>query len=273
MIACMRMRQLGEGQSVVFCIPAEIRDKIHMTSTKLDETTIDVSDVLEWAISETYRDIRRSMPLWMTQGQRFETQSTLWAEARVAGLGKMSPELANQFLEDEAQSLDCRYRPRSGDLDLASLLQPGQNQNLNLIIERCREFTDLDFDSSTLQEEQERELSPEIEAERQIQKPAAAEPATHKIHKDLTAFIDSGFPVPGSQAYQPAFETLADTSAAEHFDVRHFPRDLIATADFANTIVKSGKSYVSDSYQRPVQWILTSTHGRGDRSEKNKLIG
>lgn len=43
---------------------------------------IDVSDVLNWAISETWIDIRRSMALWATQGQRFERQKGIWDEAR-----------------------------------------------------------------------------------------------------------------------------------------------------------------------------------------------
>ncbi|KAI9048432.1 hypothetical protein LZ554_007268 [Drepanopeziza brunnea f. sp. 'monogermtubi'] len=256
--ACMRMRQLGHGQSVVFCIPPEIKDKILMRKTKRDEAEIDVSDVLEWAISETSLDIRRSMPLWMTQGNRFEMQSTLWDEARSSGLSNMPPDLANRFLEEEAQSLNDRYRPRL-HTDLASCMRPGQNKNLNMIIERCQEFKDLEFSSSTLQEEQERELSPEIEAEQQRPKPAPAEAAKHKVDKDLMDFVIQGTLVPGSEAYKPAFDVLADTSAAAHLDVSQFPRDLLVTADFASTIVTSGKSYISDSYQRPVQWVLTST--------------
>ncbi|KAK2624987.1 hypothetical protein QTJ16_005356 [Diplocarpon rosae] len=265
--ACMRMRQLGKGQSVVFCIPQEIRDKILERSSKGDQMSLGVSDVLEWAISETFADIRRSMPLWMTQGQRFERQTAIWAEARAASNRSFSKNIAEKFLEDEAQSLEDRYRPRFETHDIISG-EIGQNENLKLIRDRCQEFTDLDFSSSTLQEEQERELSPEIEAERQVQGPAPASPAPHKIHRDLTTFIAQGTPVSGSKAYQPAFETLADTSAAAYLDVAQFPRDLLVTADFASTIIVSGTSYISDWYQRPVQWILTSACQGSRRHEK-----
>jgi len=69
--ACMRMRNLGKGQSVAFCIPAEIQTKILAISGKNDATTIDVSDVLVWSIHETYVNLQRSMPLWAAQGTRF----------------------------------------------------------------------------------------------------------------------------------------------------------------------------------------------------------
>lgn len=254
------MRQLGKGQSVIFCVPAEIKSKILARSSKRDEETIKVSEVLSWAISETCIDIRRSLPLWATQGQRFERQSAIWNEARNTGHAHMSKDIADKFLEDEAQSLEQRYRPRSGT-DVTSFMQAGQNKNLNLIIERCQEFNNLEFGSSTLQEEQERELSPEIEEERQVQKPPNATPAPHKIHIDVITFVNQGVPVPGSKAYKPAFGALWDTSAAEYLDVSQFPRDLLVTADFASTIQIFGKSYTSDAYQRPVQWILTSTSG------------
>lgn len=256
--ACMRMRQLGKGQSVVFCVPEEIRSRILARLSKRDEASIDVSDVLSWAISETCIDIRRSLPLWATQGQRFERQSAVWAEARNTGHEHMSKDLADKFLEDEAQSLEDRYRPRS-ETDVTSLVQAGQNKNLNLIIERCQEFNNLEFGSSTLQEEQERELSPEIEEERQVQKPASAIPAPHKIDDDLIMFVTQGVPVPGSKAYKPAFEALYDTSAAACLDVSQFPQDILVTADFASTILIAGKSFLLDAYQRPVQWVLTST--------------
>ena len=50
--ACMRMRKLGKGQSVVFCIPEEVKCSILELSGKHEKSDIDVSDVLRWAVSE-----------------------------------------------------------------------------------------------------------------------------------------------------------------------------------------------------------------------------
>ena len=52
-LACMRMKKLGKGQSVVFCIPREIRFQVMSISGKSRMRDINVSDVLRWAISET----------------------------------------------------------------------------------------------------------------------------------------------------------------------------------------------------------------------------
>ncbi|TVY87635.1 hypothetical protein LAWI1_G008611, partial [Lachnellula willkommii] len=256
--ACMRMRKLGKGQSVVFCVPEEIKTKILARTSKHDDADIELSDVLNWAISETCVDIRRSMPLWAAQGRRFEQQREIWAEATTDDGITLSKDQAEKFLEDESQTLDTRYRPRSNTKMVFSKQESG-NSSLKLIMERCREFKDLDLNSATLQEEQERELSPEIEQERQVEKPAPAEPADHHVHPDLTKFISTGIPISGSTAYTPAFESLRNTSAAAHIDVSQFPQDLLVTADFANTILVRGTSYISDAYQRPVQWVLTST--------------
>lgn len=258
------MRNLGKGQSVVFCIPQEIKIKILARSSKSSSEGIEVSDVLDWAISETYIEIRRSMPLWRAQGMRFVRQSEIWAEARNENNIRMAASQASKFLEKEAQSLDDRYRPRSST-DVVFSDTPSRNTSINLINERCRQFTGLDFTSATLQEEQERELSPEIEQERQVQRAAPAEPAKHSLHPDLVAFVATGILIGGSNAYKPAFQALHDTSAAAHLDVSQFPRDLYVTADFARTVKVSGNSYISDDFQRPVQWILTS-RGNGSRS-------
>jgi len=107
----MRMRKLGKGQSVVFCVPEEIKTKILARTFKPDNASIDVSDVLSWAISETCIDIRRSMPLWAAQGQRFEHQSAIWAEARTEGDILMPKGQADKFLENETQSLEDSVEP------------------------------------------------------------------------------------------------------------------------------------------------------------------
>ena len=256
----MRLRKLGKGQSVVFCVPEEIKTKILTRTVNPGNMSIDVSDVLSWAILETCIDMRRSMPLWAVQGQRFERQSTLRAEAHTDGEIHISQDYAKRFLEDESQSLEKRYRPQS-ITDIAAF-DVRQNKSLELIMERCREFDSLKFSSAKLQEEQERELSPEIEQERQVQKPAPSQPAVHSIHPDLIKFVSTGMLMNSSKAYKPAFEALRTTSAAVHLEVSQFADSVLVTADFANTVQVFGSSYISDMYQRPVQWILMNTSAR-----------
>lgn len=205
------------------------------------------------------------MPLWATQGQRFERQRAIWAKNPTSNDSFMSKDQAAKFLEVEAQTLVTRYRPRSGtDMPSDAQAGPSSNNNLNLIMERCREFGDLDFNSATLQEEQERELSPEIEQERQVEKPAPIQAAKHRVHPDLKKFVTTGILEQGAKAYIPAFECFRDTSAASELNISQFPKDLLVTADFAKTVQLSGVFSLSDSYQRPVHWILTSIKRNGN---------
>ena len=258
----MRMRKLGKGQSVVFVAPTDVQTKITAITGKAGDC-IRVSDVLLWAIHETYADLRKSMPLWAAQGARFERQKDLWDTSRSATSIDMTIEQATAFLEDEVVGLDTRYGP-SGDRGVAGILGKAKaNSSLRRILERCEQFDIVHFASASLHEEQQRELSPETEQERQVERPCPAEPATHQLHKDVRAFVHSGKLDPKSSAFVCAFASLAATSAAAHFDVNQFPSDVLVTADFARTVKTPGKSSWTDAYQRSVQWILTSITGDG----------
>ncbi|KAL4918900.1 hypothetical protein BDW62DRAFT_200299 [Aspergillus aurantiobrunneus] len=215
--ACMRMRKLGEGQSVVFCIPQEIRTKVLSIVGGSSEYCIDVSDVLRWAIAETWVEMQRNIPLWAVQGERFERQSSIWRQARADGEIQMSKSQAEGFLEPEAQTLEQRYRPRHKDgLPIMSLGTETKNQNIRLIMERCRKFANIEFRSTQLQEEQERQRARETEQERQVQRPPSAKPGKHSIHRDLRLFVDTGTLNRSSVAFTPAFQTLRNTSAAQY---------------------------------------------------------
>ncbi|TVY81339.1 hypothetical protein LSUE1_G008843 [Lachnellula suecica] len=203
MQASMRMRLLDRGQSIVFLISEEIKNVILSRKPKPSYAgNISVLEVLSWAVSETWSDTLRMMPLWAEQGRGFERRRAIWAESR------------NKTALSQAQAIKF----------------------------------------SRLQEEQERELAPEIEQESQFQRPAEAKAVEHKVHDDLRTLIATGFRDKKSKAFIPAFESLKNTSAAQELDISQFPNDLQVTADFVSTVLATGKL---DAYQRAVQWVLT----------------
>jgi hypothetical protein len=258
-IACMRMRKLGRGQSVVFCIPRDIEQKIQAQRTIKSSIVeeISVSDVLCWAISETWRDLRRMVPLWLTQGVRYYEQEALWNDGEQYSPDKES--WARKFLEPEAQNLNARYRPKT-DSESTQLLKRARPAVKSQFQHRCEEFGLIEFRSSSLQEEQERELSPETEQERQVEQPAHAFPQKHSCHPDLRSFIRLGELPVGSSAFIPAFQALKRTSAAHYFDLRVFPSGIWVTEDFSKTVKRENMpDNGMDLFQRPVHWILTST--------------
>ncbi|KAI0836018.1 hypothetical protein F5Y06DRAFT_275036 [Hypoxylon sp. FL0890] len=258
--ACMRMRMLGQGQSVVFCASEEIQRKIRAQGSNVGLPTdreISVLDILAWTIGETWRDIHRSMPLWANQGRRNEKHREIWAEAKSGGVVEFTEAMAKRYLEDEARTLVNRYRPHVQEDTIISG-QSMDNEATDLISLRCKEFKNLKLDSAALQEEEERELSPEIEQEREDQKPPLATPADHSIHEDIKEFVASGTVSRNSTGYGPAFRTLSNTSAGALFDVSQFQCGLLVSTDFARTIIHREASDMLDSYQRTVQWVLTS---------------
>ncbi len=181
----------------------------------------------------------------------------MWQAASSEDGIKMTQKQAETFLEEEAQSLNSRYRPLDAIQSPFGLSSTAEDSCLRAIRIRCQQFESDRIASAALQEQQERELSPEIERERQIERPAPAKPLEHVLHQDVVQFVQTGVLKADSDAFRPAFHTLRDTSAADHLDVSRFPKDLVVSHDFART-VHFGKKQRSDAYHRPVQWILTT---------------
>jgi hypothetical protein len=168
----------------------------------------------------------------------------------------MPSEHAKAFLEEESQTLEQRYRPRRSS-DSKPKDVPSQTKNLHLIQRRCRLFNDLNFSSAQLHEEQERELSPEIEREREVQRPPPAIPKEHHLDEHVISFVSTGI-LATTAAFRPAFETLRHTSAANYLDLSEFPPGLLVTSDFADTVLRPKGRSCMDDYQRPVEWLLIS---------------
>ncbi|KAH8745833.1 hypothetical protein F5883DRAFT_438661, partial [Diaporthe sp. PMI_573] len=89
----------------------------------------------------------------------------------------------------------------------------------------------------------------------------AATPVPYTLYEDVRKFAIDGVFIKGSTAYMPAFEALDNSSAASDYPVWQPAGEggLLVTADFAKTITPCNRSsYLSDAFQRPVQWVLTS---------------
>ncbi|KAK3937045.1 hypothetical protein QBC46DRAFT_320431 [Diplogelasinospora grovesii] len=293
--ACMRMRKLGQGQAVTFCISPEIQSRIRRLLHLPNSQPLVVKDVLMWAISETWDEAFRSVPLWATQGVRHERHEIIWnrlntaAVSAVDGGASSAEDFVSQYLEDEAQTLEKRYRPSAqGNAGahattttrllaeaLADQSLESRRGEIETIVERCRDLGrggGGGFDDVALQEEQERELAPENEQERQTERPQPRSPASHRLHPDVVGFVRDGSLKIRSDAFMPAFQAMDRSSAFACVlsGSSQLPcADLLVTADFARTVVveSSDALYCSDMYQRGVQWVLT----RPDRKARHGM--
>jgi hypothetical protein len=59
-----------KGQSVVFFVLKEITTEIYNITSNEFLEPITVRNVLIWSISETWSDLKKSMPLWAVQGHQ-----------------------------------------------------------------------------------------------------------------------------------------------------------------------------------------------------------
>ena len=253
------MRKLGKGQSVMFCAPMEVERAIIKCTSKTEGDMIEVEDVLKWSMLCTCTNIQRSVPLWATQGLRYQRHAVARSEPACDESGGFTSRAASLLLEDDAQSLASRYGPGTRTADEKILLEHNADASLaprqaevDAIRARCQEFQLVAFTGATLQEEQERELSPESEKERQVERPPAQRPCQHSVHPHVKILIQQGI-FHQSAAFQSAFETLRQTSAAG-LNLEQWPPQLLVTADFARTVQSTPNSHLDD-FLRPVHWI------------------
>lgn len=265
------MRKLGKGQSLVFCAPAEIERAILQETDKKISATIEVPDILKWCILNTCHQTRKLIPLWATQGLRYQraqvTKAQLLELDTVAGedCDERSAQLARALLEDEAQSIESRYGSGERTVDELMLFEgdaaeslKGHGDQIELIRQKCQQFGVHTLHAAALREEQERELFPENEREREVERPRVAQPLIPTLHKDVVRFVREGDIDLKSSAFLPAFSLLSQTGAKKHLNsVLEWPTDLVITTDFAKT-VRIPRHELMDSFLQPVQWVLTS---------------
>lgn len=261
------MRKLGKGQSVMFCGPMEVENKILRASGKPECANIEVADVLQWSIAQTCIHTKRCVPLWATQGIRHQRRHIAWSEYSSNDCEESALKIAKSLLEPEAQTLENRYGFGERRFEEQLLLSNFKDESLSkretqleAIRAKCREFKLASFDSAALREEQERELSPENEQERQVERPLALDPHIHSVHRDLKIFVCQGILHRSSDAFKPAFQVFGSTTAKECLEAKAWPLDLLVTTDFSRT-VQASENQPLDLFLRPVHWAVSRRDG------------
>ena len=241
----------------------EVERKILHCSGKNPSDIIEVADVLQWSISETYINTKKCIPLWATQGIRYQRRHIAWSESSTGGGKGAALKIAKSLLEAEAQTLQDRYGFGGQRSEEQVLLYDVEEESLSkrktqldAIRAKCREFELASFNDAALREEQERELSPENEQERQVERPLALTPYNHNVHQDVKRFVHQGILDRDSDAFQPAFALFGKTSAIECLEAEAWPVHLLVTADFARTVHASENQHL-DSFLRPVHWVAS----------------
>ena len=249
-----------------FCVPSDIASKIRAHRKEDFDEPISTSNVILWSISETLQDLRRNGALWSIQGRRHARHKPIWDRTRTDVSFDMAATDAKEFLEQEALSLSERYALPS-EIPMAMMNEGEDTPETDQIADRLLHFGVTSLTGVTLHEEQERELSPEIEQERQVEQPEPATAEEHSLHKDVVSFARTGVLLKASEAFLPAFDVLQRTSAAAAYRTTTFPTGVLVTKDFATTIKSRTIFDQMDIYQRSVQWIITGPNAKGSGVE------
>ncbi|RYP74662.1 hypothetical protein DL771_002928 [Monosporascus sp. 5C6A] len=265
--ACMRMRKLGKGQSVTFFIPQEIKERIRNCASLGTHAPLTVTSVLLWSISETWTDTEKSIPLWAMQGFRHQRQEAIWNN-KIAHQSELTIESSDLqgYFEDEAMTLEQRYLPshQTPGHVFSSLAADNElterKEQVDRIMATCERYQIASFSSATLSEEQERELAPEMEQERQAERPNLMKPKRHIVHPDVLELVRRGNLNLNGGGFLAAFESFNRSTARRLANPVEFGQELLVTTDFAKAVDLTAESH-SDAFHRSVQWVLTFKNG------------
>ncbi|KAL0572352.1 hypothetical protein V5O48_009608, partial [Marasmius crinis-equi] len=186
---CMRMRKLGQGQSVMFIAPPEIDTAIRKRANKVHSAPINTLDVLLWAMLETCSELERHVPHWIQQAVDFESRAKGWKAVSAAPDAFLALEgVKSTWLQPEGRTLQDMYG--SGDNSNYNAVAQGIPE----IRERCEMLGVSSILDPRLGEEQEREVNHEVERETQIERPPKAEAAKHSLSGALETLVQSAVP-------------------------------------------------------------------------------
>ncbi|UPX20197.1 uncharacterized protein EKO05_0010437 [Ascochyta rabiei] len=269
--AAMRLRLLGQTQSVTFYSPPEVHQGILDRLNKGPLFHPDSAAVLAWVFGQTCDMLQQQEPSYFAQALQYMHQK----QARLSYPDYLTDEPSRlQFLAavlmKEALLIKEMYQPggsRRPGFSNVACWDPSLQENVKLLHDRQKQFQDNGsaVHASVLEEveiEQERELEIEVEHEvenvREVQRPPRFRALEiTKLHADIEHFAASGMLVAGSSAYSPMFFTLGRTALGSKRGISpSMASNLWVSAQFSRTV---DVYEPNDIYVRPTQWIVWSS--------------
>ncbi|KAF2276617.1 uncharacterized protein EI97DRAFT_450390 [Westerdykella ornata] len=250
--AAMRLRLLGDNQSVTFFAPPEVHQSIlDLRGYENPAQQLESSDVIAWLLQQTCNGIEQTEPLYYNQGMDYLKR--LKSKPNNSSFVH-DPLQRTAYLKvirsTERQTLEELYGPkfhRAIGVQPYAFAPPLKDYVVELL-QRRKEFQDRGFavHSSALEEvEQEREIEQELEMVRETQKPTFA--------------MTGRLPAPSSiRAYDEMYSVLKRTSIGrKHAGVltTSLASNIHVSRQFERTVKLSEPN---DNFLRPCQWILWS---------------
>lgn len=223
-----------------------------------DREHLDSRDVVYWSLRQTCQTTESMRPLWAMQGrdhhQRSQTCQTLFEGLDISEA--VSDDMkVERFWEDiqepEALSLSRMYGLDDGIVD-PFLSFNGDDYISRRLVQVWRSLDVFSIRDSSMHEEQEREISHEVEREQQVQRPPPAKPLQHSLHPDVIHFAKHGVFPTTTTSFTSEFATMKQPSAGQLLDLNNCSiSNIFVTGDFTD-VVQNPKNSNRDEYMRPV---------------------
>ncbi|KAF8446832.1 hypothetical protein BGX38DRAFT_1093847 [Terfezia claveryi] len=267
--ACMRMRNLGYGQSVRFVAPPEVNRRILDYSPKSRDRNIhnkiETKDILLWVMHETCIQTEQYLALWASHGIAYQTRHS----AKEATESKSLMEMYSSSNEGKSNSLLRKIELKLNEYQLRS-----QKQELRGIKARCEDYRISSFRNTSLEELQEREVARSQEHQRKDPRPPLKEistkPCAHELHPSLVQFIETSVrPLPPNTPGSPfrtLVQTLEQTSFSNQIGKDPWTSRILTTVDFSRSLVLKSGAPISeppagpetDFPLQPVTWVMST---------------
>jgi hypothetical protein len=239
----MRLRQLGKGQCVKFFAPPECDVQIRAVSHYPNH--IQAQDILRWVMLESCAQIRHYVPHWVQQGLEHARHDEGERQYEVDG---DDAQLRDAWLTPEGRPLEEMYGQRDSSEGLLreALAHPD-------LAKRLARLGITVLHDPRLDEEQEREVSHEIERETQVERPRKVTAVKPTLHQHVRNFAKTGLVPPDSSALQLMLSSIPVPST----EASTWSSGLLSTSDF-RIAVNDTKEANFTTYARAVRWIASS---------------
>ncbi|KAL8936479.1 MAG: hypothetical protein Q9216_004910, partial [Gyalolechia sp. 2 TL-2023] len=263
--ACMRLRQLGHGQSLMFVSPPEVHQEI-VKNSGISE--LNGLHVIGWALEQSCLQIERNQPLRVIQGLNFYDRTAAMDKLRqcLVAMSEDNPinlqDLAQRLIEHEAQSLHELYAPEAmreeDETDLVYRSRSKPDQDVQDLITLWDQIDLQATRGARMHEEHEREVAQEVEQETQVERPPGATPESRRLDKRLATFIRLGTMTALGQFPAVHQEILKKSCATVLLKGRTKVWNHLRVSLGFVRAVKHDKASSMDDFIRPVHWLLVS---------------
>ncbi|CAF1161225.1 unnamed protein product [Rotaria sordida] len=280
--ACMRMRKLGNGHSLIFWSSYEVHQQIITSKTysfdqnQGKENVPHLIDILRWVYSNTIQSTWEGLKHWAIQSLSFQRKLNAfwiinWENQQQLFSDIMMKDLARECLEWETIELIQMYGTSKvlqtiEKIYLARYQQCKHHLSTeihNAVLKRLQVYGgSKQCQSQLLDVEQQRELEQEFEQEfeeeRQLARPAHATPCEPKLHDKIKKLCDMDGTMLNLAQFPDVFQHLPEafknTTFANDCQPDAWQRNFWISTEFQQVVQTQGESL--DLFLRPPRWIV-----------------